>query len=104
MLYPVWTFSFIECLIYEQDVSSTTEHHLLYTRFRSVATKISPLLGELERRARAYPEDLSGLLEECSTAYLAARRQLLTPRLIEEIRGLDPAKSDLVELVSFSHH
>ncbi|KDQ55621.1 hypothetical protein JAAARDRAFT_59617 [Jaapia argillacea MUCL 33604] len=82
----------------EKDVSSTAQHHLLYTRFNSVSPQLSPLLGELERRARAHPAELSALLAECHTAYFGARRGLLVPRLVEEIRGLDPGRTELVEL------
>lgn len=74
--------------------------HLLYTRFRSVSAPLSPLLGELERRANAHPEELSALLAECHAAYFGARKGLLIGRLMEEIRGLDPGRTELVELVS----
>jgi hypothetical protein len=74
--------------------------HLLYTRFRSVSAPLSPLLGELERRANAHPEELSALLAECHAAYFGARKGLLVSRLIEEIKGLDPGRTELVELVS----
>jgi conserved oligomeric Golgi complex subunit 3 len=73
--------------------------HLLYTRFRTVAGQVSPLLHELERRAEAHPDELTSLLAECHAAYFAARKGLLVNRLMEEIRGLDPARTELVELV-----
>ncbi|KAI0074424.1 Sec34-domain-containing protein [Panus rudis PR-1116 ss-1] len=82
----------------EKDVSSTAQSHLLYTRFMSVSSQLAPLLGELERRAASHPEELSSLLSECHTAYFAARRSLLVPKLVEEIKGLDPAHTELVEL------
>jgi hypothetical protein len=82
----------------EKDVSSTAQYHLLYTRFKSVSTKVAPLLGELERRSQSYPDELSALLAECHYAYFSMRKTLLVPRLMEEIRGLDPGRSDLVEL------
>jgi hypothetical protein len=81
----------------EKDVSLTAQYHL-YTRFKSVSTKLAPLLGELERRARSYPDELSALLAECHYAYFSMRKSLLVPRVVEEIRGLDPGRSDLVEL------
>ncbi|KAF9526898.1 Sec34-domain-containing protein [Crepidotus variabilis] len=84
--------------IIENDVSSTAQHHLLYTRFRTVATKVGPLLAELERRAQAYPDELGSLLAECHSAYFSTRRSLLVPRIMEEIKGLDPGRSELVEL------
>jgi hypothetical protein len=73
--------------------------HLLYTRFKTVSTQLAPLLGELDRRAEAYPQELNALLSECHTAYFAARKSLLVGRLTEEIRGLDPSRTELVELV-----
>ncbi|KIP09466.1 hypothetical protein PHLGIDRAFT_67633 [Phlebiopsis gigantea 11061_1 CR5-6] len=84
--------------ISEKDVSQTAQQHLLYTRFTSVSSQLAPLLGELERRAAAHPDELSSLLSECHSAYFAARKGLLTPRLIEEIKGLDPARTELVDL------
>lgn len=80
------------------DISPTAQHHLLYTRFKTVSTRVAPLLGELERRAQSYPDELTALLAECHAAYLNTRKTLLVPRIMEEIRGLDPAKSELVEL------
>lgn len=74
--------------------------HLLYTRFKTISTQLAPLLGELDRRAEAYPQELSALLSECHAAYFAARKSLLVGRLTEEIRGLDPARTELVELVT----
>lgn len=74
--------------------------HLLYTRFKSVSGQVAPLLHELERRAQIHPDSLSALLSECHAAYFAARRGLLIGRLTEEIRGLDPTRTELVELVS----
>ncbi|KXN91833.1 Conserved oligomeric Golgi complex subunit 3 [Leucoagaricus sp. SymC.cos] len=82
----------------EKDVSQTAQHHLLYTRFQSVAPKIHPLLRELERRAAAYPDDLSSLLSECYAAYFNARRSLLAAWVQEEIKGLDVVRGELVEL------
>ena len=76
--------------------------HLLYTRFKSVSSQLLPLLAELERRAEAHPQELSALLTECHTAYFAARKSLLVGRLTEEIRGLDPARTEIVELVNKS--
>jgi len=86
----------------EKDVSATAQHHLLYTRFMSVSSQLAPLLGEFERRAQTHPDELSALLAECHTAYFAARKSLLVNRLINEIKGLDPTRTELVELVSVS--
>ncbi len=84
----------------EKDVSSTAQMHLLYTRFRSVSPQLAPLLGELERRAYAHKDELSSLLSECHSAYFSARKSLLVARLMEEIKGLDPTRTELVELAS----
>ncbi|EGN97381.1 hypothetical protein SERLA73DRAFT_57800 [Serpula lacrymans var. lacrymans S7.3] len=84
--------------LFAKDVSLTAQMHLLYTRFRSITPQLAPLLGELERRAQVHPEDLSALLSECHTAYFSARKSLLVGRLTEEIKGLDPARTELVEL------
>lgn len=67
----------------------------------TVSGQLAPLLGELERRAAAHPEELSALLAECHSAYFAARKGLLVPRLVEEIKGLDPTRTELVELVCY---
>jgi hypothetical protein len=75
--------------------------HLLYTRFKTVSSQLAPLLGELERRAQAHPAELSALLTECHSAYFSVRKSLLVGRLTEEIKGLDPSRTELVELVRF---
>lgn len=82
-------------------MSVTAQTHLLYTRFRSVTPQLGPLLGELERRAAVHPDELSALLSECHSAYFSARKSLLIARLMEEIKGLDPTRTELVELVSY---
>ncbi|RXW24322.1 hypothetical protein EST38_g1510 [Candolleomyces aberdarensis] len=79
-------------------LSQTAIMHLLYTRFKTVGGKLAPLLGELERRARKYPDELGSLLSECHSAYFSVRKALLVPRVLEEIKGLDPSRSELVEL------
>jgi hypothetical protein len=84
--------------LFEQDVSDTAQMHLLYTRFTTVSGQVSPLLGELERRARVHPDELGSLLSECHAAYFSARKNLLVSRLTEQIRGLDPTRTELVEL------
>lgn len=83
-----------------QDVSSTALTHLLYSKFASVAGQVSPLLFEMERRATSYPDELLSLLAECHIAYLTARRTLLGPQITNEVKGMDPAQSELIELVS----
>lgn len=93
--YILVRFSYSEC----QDVSSTALTHLLYSKFASVSVQVSPLLSEMERRASSYPDELLSLLAECHTAYLTARRTLLGPQITHEVKGMDPAHSELVELV-----
>ena len=82
-----------------QDVSSTALTHLLYSKFASLSAQVSPLLSEMEGRASSYPDELLSLLAECHTAYLTARRTLLGPQITNEVKGMDPAHSELVELV-----
>ncbi|KAH9957167.1 Sec34-like family-domain-containing protein [Lactifluus volemus] len=84
--------------LFEQDVTDTAQMHLLYTRFTTVAGQLAPLLGEFERRAHSHPEELGALLSECHGAYFGARKNLLVSRLTEQIRGLDPTRTELVEL------
>ncbi len=82
-----------------QDVSSTALTHLLYSKFASVSAQVSPLLSEMEGRASSYPDELLSLLAELHTTYLTARRTLLGPQIAREVKGMDPAHSELVELV-----
>ncbi|KAF9520990.1 hypothetical protein BS47DRAFT_2766 [Hydnum rufescens UP504] len=82
----------------DKDLSETAKTHLLYAKFSSLSGPTAPLLAELERRAGTHPDDLSSLLSECHTAYFVARKALIAGRLTNEIRMLDPGKSDLVEL------
>ncbi|KAH7339666.1 Sec34-like family-domain-containing protein [Rhizoctonia solani] len=82
----------------ETDLSSVAAHHLLYTKFQSLVPSLSPLVMELENRALSHPDQLESLLSECHTAYLSVRRALLVPRVMEEIRGLQPGQSELIEL------
>ena len=88
----------------DKGMSNMAVLHLLYTRFQSVSSQLSPLLGEMERRTLSHPAELSSLLSECHTAYFSARRSLLISRITEEIKGLDPGSADLVELVSFGRN
>ena len=79
-----------------QDASQTAQMHLLYTRFRSVSTPLSPLLRKLKRR----PKELSALLT-CHSAYFSARKGLLVSQFVEEIKGLNLGRTESVELVSY---
>ncbi|KZV93433.1 Sec34-domain-containing protein [Exidia glandulosa HHB12029] len=88
----------IQKRVTEKDVSSTSQHHLYYSKFTSVSNQLAPLLAEFERRAHAHPDELMALLTECHNAYFAARRSLLIAKITEEVKGLDPVGADLVEL------
>ena len=72
---------------------------MYYSKFTSVSNQLAPLLAEFERRAQAHPDELMALLTECHNAYFTARRGLLISKITEEVKGLDPAGADLVELV-----
>ncbi|KAG8951221.1 Golgi transport complex subunit 3 [Tulasnella sp. 419] len=82
----------------DKSISSTTVNLLLYSKFQTASNQLAPLLLELERRALAHPDDLQSLLTECHTAYFTCRKALVSGRLAEEIKGLDPARSEVVEL------
>ncbi|EJU04113.1 Sec34-domain-containing protein [Dacryopinax primogenitus] len=88
----------VQTRLANKDISDIAQHHLLYSRFQSVSAQVVPLLRELERHAALHPEDVSSLLTECHTAYFTVRRGLLVGRIIEEIKILDPERSELVEL------
>ncbi|KAG5221580.1 Golgi transport complex [Salix suchowensis] len=68
----------------------------------SEGVRPSPQRSAADRRARAQSRGassrLSTLLSECHTAYFNTRKTLLVGRVVEEIRGLDPARTELVEL------
>lgn len=82
----------------EKTPSDLAQSHLLYARFGSAALQLRPLLAELERRARAHPEELSALLGECHQAYFSARKSLLGGLVQAEVRGLDIGRGEIVEL------
>ncbi|ESK85085.1 cis-golgi transport vesicle tethering complex subunit [Moniliophthora roreri MCA 2997] len=76
-----------------------TTHHLLYTRFLSLALSsptsgqghvlsLPPLLHELELRATNHPDTLGALLAECHAAYLSTRKALVGPVVREQVREL----------------
>ncbi|KAL0957026.1 hypothetical protein HGRIS_003127 [Hohenbuehelia grisea] len=82
----------------DKSLSSTAQTHLLYTRFQSTSAQLAPLLGELERRSRTHPDELAALLGECHSSYFSTRKSLIVGRVVEEIKGLDPTRTELVEL------
>lgn len=88
----------VERHLAEKTTSTLSITHSLYSKFASLATQMAPLLSEFERRAIIHPSDLQSLLDECQATYLATRKTLLTPRILTEVKGLDPAHSEIVEL------
>ncbi|KAG9039759.1 Golgi transport complex subunit 3 [Tulasnella sp. JGI-2019a] len=72
----------------DKDMSLATQNLLLYAKFQAASNALRPVIGELEARAVKHPEELSALLGECHAAYFYARKQLITGRLIEEIRRM----------------
>lgn len=56
----------------------------LFVKFRTLATRIRPLVGELERRAPANREFLV-LLKECIRSYVAARSLITVPLVKENV-------------------
>ncbi|KAF8342284.1 Sec34-like family-domain-containing protein [Cantharellus anzutake] len=82
----------------EQKLSATAEKHILYSKFGAMAGPVAPLLAELERRAMEHPDELASLLSECHTIYFSVRKSVISGRLSAEIKALDPANSNLVEL------
>ncbi|GAA5985117.1 hypothetical protein JCM10908_002529 [Rhodotorula pacifica] len=83
-----------------KDLSETAQNALLYSKFSSSAPTLRILLFELEKRAHSDPNEYSSLLSECYSTWFAARTQLLSPLLAEEVRRMDPGASstDLVKL------
>ncbi|KAG0654262.1 Golgi transport complex subunit 3 [Rhodotorula mucilaginosa] len=83
-----------------KDLSETAQNALLYSKFSSAAPTLRILLFELEKRAHSDPTEYSSLLSECYSTWFAARTQLLSPLLAEEVRRMDPGASstDLVKL------
>lgn len=69
-------------------MSSATQNLLLYAKFQAASAALRPVMAELEARAMKHPEELTALLGECHAAYFNARKQLITARLIEEIRRM----------------
>lgn len=83
-----------------QDLSETAQNALLYNKFSASAPTLRILLFELEKRAHSDPSEYASLLSECYSTWFAARSQLLSPLLAEEVRRMDPGASstDLVKL------
>ncbi|BGP57497.1 Golgi transport complex subunit 3 [Rhodotorula sphaerocarpa] len=83
-----------------KDLSETAQNALLYNKFSASAPTLRILLFELEKRAHSDPSEYASLLSECYSTWFAARSQLLSPLLAEEVRRMDPGASstDLVKL------
>jgi conserved oligomeric Golgi complex subunit 3 len=73
--------------------------HLLHTWFKSVSLQLFPLLAKPECQADAHPQELLVLLVECHVAYFSACKSLLVNQLMVDLKGLDPTRTELVELV-----
>ncbi|KAI9018967.1 Sec34-like family-domain-containing protein [Hyaloraphidium curvatum] len=65
----------------KSDTSAATQ---LFLKFRTLATRVRPLIGELERRAPANREFLV-LLKECFRSYIAVRKQVMLPLVKEAV-------------------
>lgn len=81
-------------------MSETASEALIYTKFAALSIALRPLLAELEHRVKITPNELSALLNECHTAWLSTRQQLMGGRVSDEVGRMDPSVSDLVDLVS----
>ena len=82
-----------------QSLSETASQALIYTKFVSLSTSLRPLLAELEQRVAFTPDELASLLQECHTAWVTTRQSLVGGRVSVEIGRMNPAGSDLVDLV-----
>ncbi|KAH6567893.1 hypothetical protein BASA82_000752 [Batrachochytrium salamandrivorans] len=69
---------------------------LFYVKFRTLASKIKHLLGEIEERCNEHTEYLV-LLRDCFTAYFVARRTLLSPFISAHIMSLNASSSGLLD-------
>ena len=54
---------------------------------------------ELEYRVKVNPNELSSLLAECHSAWVSVRQALMGSRVNDEVARMDPANSDLIDLV-----
>ncbi|WVR00004.1 hypothetical protein IAU59_007146 [Kwoniella sp. CBS 9459] len=82
----------------DKSISETAAQALLYTKFISLSGPVRPLIAELEARVSHNPDELTPLLTECHTAWMQTRQSLLGGRVAEEVAGMDPLGSDLVDL------
>ncbi|KAK4047521.1 Golgi transport complex subunit 3 [Microbotryomycetes sp. JL221] len=81
-----------------KELSETALNALLYAKFSSAAETLKILVSELEKRAIIDPREYSALLNECYGSWFNSRSALLSSSLIEEVRRMDPANSDLIKL------
>ena len=86
-----------------QSLSETAIQALLFPKFASLAAFCRPLLAQLEDRVARSPGELGPFLTECHTAWIGARAAIIGPRVAEEVRRLDPAVGDVIDLVSYSY-
>ncbi|GAA6058792.1 hypothetical protein JCM10212_001908 [Sporobolomyces blumeae] len=81
-----------------KELSDTALQALLYQKFEAPASSLRILLVELEKRASSDPSEYDALRHECFQVWFTARTQLLSPGLAEEVRRMEPDKSDLIRL------
>ncbi|KAK6910494.1 hypothetical protein I203_104526 [Kwoniella mangroviensis CBS 8507] len=82
----------------DKGISETAAQALLYTKFISLSQPLRPLLAELEARVSTNPDELTPLLSECHSAWITTRQSLMGGRVLNEVMGMDPNGSDLVDL------
>ncbi|KAK1927132.1 Sec34-like family-domain-containing protein [Papiliotrema laurentii] len=84
--------------IADRALSETATQALIYTKFASLASSLRPLIAELENRVKISPNELSSLLAECHSVWVATRQSLIGGRVTDEVARMNPHSSDLVDL------
>ncbi|WVR07593.1 hypothetical protein IAU60_004635 [Kwoniella sp. DSM 27419] len=84
--------------IADKSLSETAIQALLYTKFISLSGPVRPLLAELESRVSSNSDEVTPLLAECHLAWVQTRQSLMGGRVADEVAGMNPARSDLVDL------
>lgn len=82
-----------------QSLSETAIQALVFPKFAALAETCRPLLAQLEDRAARNSSELGPFLTECHTAWIGARAGIIAPRVAEEVKRLDPAVGDVIDLV-----
>ncbi|GAA5929054.1 Golgi transport complex subunit COG3 [Sporobolomyces koalae] len=81
-----------------RELSDTALYALLYQKFQSPSSSLRILLVELEKRAESDPNEYGALRAECFQVWFAARTQLLSPGLAQEVKRMDPNGTELIKL------